>query len=87
MCESYAGFNVMPFFQATSATGACGMLSDEDRMAFHRGLATVIWDDGGSKPQCNHFIAMSCNRFKAFFLDVLHLLALEVPAHPEVGVG
>lgn len=63
------------------------MLGDEDRMAFHRGLAAVVRYDSRGKPGGNQFFGVPCNGVNAFFMDVPDLLRLEVPAHAEPGMG
>ena len=45
-----AGRNTVPFFETTPAAGCGGVLSDKNRMIFHRCLMPVVFNDGGSQP-------------------------------------
>ena len=85
--ESGSGYNMVPFFQAAPATGAGGMLGDEDGMAFHRCLAAIVRDGCRGKPGSNHFVTVPCDGVYAFFMDILDLLRFQMPTHTEPGVS
>ncbi len=60
----------VPLGQAFPATRARGVLGDEDRMASHRRLLTVVWRKGKSQPLSNELVGMFTDSRQAFLFDV-----------------
>ena len=62
-------FDVMPFIKtASTARGGC-VLGNKDRMSFHRGLSTIVFNHGGCQPGADQLVGMLVNGFHALLFD------------------
>lgn len=73
----FSFFDLIPFFKAASAAATAGMLSLKYRMTLCRGLTSVVFREGGSKPFPYKILGMAAYGIAALLLDIPPVLIVE----------
>lgn len=73
----FSFFNLIPFFKAVSAATAAGVLSLKYRMPLCRGLTSVVFREGGSKPISYKILGVAAYGIAALLLDIPSVLIVE----------
>lgn len=66
----------MPLGQTSPAAAGRGVLGDKDRMPAHRGLTSVIGNNGRSEAHAHEICGMTPDSLHAFSLDIGDILPL-----------
>ncbi|MCJ7538675.1 MAG: hypothetical protein MUO88_03320, partial [Desulfobacterales bacterium] len=75
----------MPFLNTTPATGGGGMLSNENRMTFHRCLFTIVFRVLWSNSCFNKINSVLPDCIDTFILDILPVFIGKTEFRSELG--
>ena len=85
--EFSSGGDVMPFVEASSATAAGGVLSEEHWMASHWCLLAVVRNNGWSQSFGDEVFCVSADGGQTFLGYVLFVFLRQMESTAEVGLG
>ena len=78
LCQPAALFDPVPFFETAPAAATAGVLSLENGMSFHGGLAAVVFRKSGGKALSDKILGVTANGFGSFGRDIFEIFLVQM---------